>query len=92
MAKQYPNRDLEKALRERGFQVQCNWQIPGPANTGVMWMEHLYIANEDGIRGTVIVQTFKEGGWAVYVEPTHKNETQATIDAVIAALTVKAET
>jgi hypothetical protein len=85
MAKQYPDRTLEKALRQRGFDVVCHWQMKGPPNTMIAWMEYLFASNGE-VGGGMIVQTFKEGGWSVYVAPTHKNDTETTIDAVIATL------
>lgn len=85
MTHQYPDNTLEKALQARGFHVQCNWQIKGPKNTEIVWMEHLYASN-GRVAGGMIVQTFKYDGWNVYVEPTKSNDTEATIAAVVKSI------
>jgi hypothetical protein len=86
MTRTYPDQTLEKALRERGWTVRCNWQMPGPKNTQIAWMEHLTVTDGKGGIGCVIVQTFKGTGWDVYVEPTNTNDIGETVDAVVRIL------
>ena len=87
----YPSHILEDALRERGFRVICHWEIKGPKDTEIEWMHYLFASNDEGVYGGMIVQTYKENGWTVYVEPTNKNDTNATIDAVIKTLDHKGD-
>ena len=65
----YPSHELEDALRERGFHVVCHWEEKRPKNTAIAWMHYLFASNGESAGG-MIVQTFREGGWSVYVEPT----------------------
>jgi hypothetical protein len=82
----YPDNTLAQALRKRGYAVHINWEIKGPKDTQIAWMTHLLANNGNGDWGTFIVQTFKDGGWDVYTHPTHTNEVEATVEAVIKSL------
>jgi len=84
-AKIYPSRALEEELTKRDCRVRCLWQLAGPKNTGVAWIECLAIWTPGGASSTAIVQTFKEGGWDVYISSGHI-EVSATVDEVIARI------
>ncbi len=90
--KQYPDRTLENALNARGYDVRCHWQERGPKNTQVLWMEYLFVSDGKGNYGGMIVQTFDGGGWTVLVEPSKRNDTDATVAAVVATLEYAVET
>jgi hypothetical protein len=91
MTHRYPDNTLEKALRARGFRVQCNWQLKGPKNTEIAWIEHLVASHPDGSFGTMIVETFMDDGWSVYVVPTNRNDVDITIEATIKSLKPEGE-
>ena len=75
----FPDHTLETALRKRGINVQCMWQMKGPPNTEVAWMECLLVG-----KTLVIVQTYKEFGWEVFIaSSTVDNDT--TIERVVEA-------
>lgn len=74
----YPNTTFEKAARDRGARVQCLWQIEGPDNTTVAWIECI------SVNGTVcLVQTYDEGGWEVYT-PNRSIDVGSTISDALA--------
>jgi hypothetical protein len=56
----YPDQTVENAARAAGANVQVMWQIDGPKDTAIKFMECLLIN-----RTLVIVQTFDTGGWEV---------------------------
>ena len=65
----YPDHTLEKRLIEQGCVVRCMWQIKGPKDTLVEWMEYLLVTPPDSHPRGVIVQTFKEdSGWTAFRE------------------------
>lgn len=85
---QYPDNTLETRLRERGYEVRCMWQIKGPKDTAVKWMEYLFVTNDTGMTyGAVIVQTFDGGGWNAFVEASRHNDIASTVEAVVKTLT-----
>lgn len=59
--KVFPNQALEKRLIAEGVAVVCMWQLRGPENTGVAWLECL-MANHV----MLIVETYRDGGWEVF--------------------------
>ena len=61
----------------------------GPSNTGIAWMEYLHVSNDKGAYGSMIVQTFKENGWDVFVSPTKSGRTDQTIIDIIKLLEAK---
>lgn len=61
----YPDRTLSHMAISAGAKVRCLWEERGPKDTGVAWMECMLI--NDGI---VIVETFKGGGWQVFLGAT----------------------
>ena len=74
MTKTYPDRTFEEAARERGYQVQCMWQMKGPKMTSVAWIECLVV---DGC--AIIVETFEGGGWELFTTG-RSIDRQTTID------------
>lgn len=81
----YPNNTLERRAIEAGAQVRCLWQMRGPKDTGVAWLECLQI----GPRGdVVIVETFHHGGWNAFSAP-HSNRVYDTITDVLERCGVK---
>lgn len=77
---QHPDNTLEKALREKGFTVQCMWQRKGVKNTMIAWQECLLVD-----RVLFIVQTYTENaGWDVFIQ-SGKRGTDETIDQVARA-------
>ena len=74
---EYPDNTLELALREKGFTVQCMWQMKGPKNSMVAWIECLLVD-----RVLFIVETYNENqGWDVFIQSS-KGQTSAVIDQV----------
>lgn len=82
----YPDRTLEERCRAAGATVRCLWQMRGPKNTVIAWMECLQVGS-----GVVIVQTFKGGGWEAY-SSLPVNEIDATVADVLARCGVKPDT
>lgn len=81
----FPNRTLEERAIAAGANVRCMWQIKGPKDTGVAWLECLQI----GPRGdVVIVETFHHGGWNAFSAP-HSNRVDDTIADVLERCGVK---
>lgn len=80
MTKVYPDHTLENALRERGINVMCFWEVPGPKNTSIEWMVSY------GVNGAVVlVQTYKDGGWEAYTH-SKSNKVDDTIADVLARI------
>lgn len=78
MSKIYPDHTLEDAARAAGATVRCLWQIPGPKDTAIAWMECLSIGH-----GIVIVETFDGGGWNA-LSDCRTNRIDETIADVLA--------
>lgn len=78
MSKIYPDHALEDAARAAGATVRCLWQIPGPKDTAIAWVECLSIGS-----GIVIVQTFDGGGWNA-LSDCRTNRIDETIADVLA--------
>ena len=85
MTDRFPDQALERALRSKGYAIRCNWQIKGPKDTGIAWMECLTLGGV-GSTGIVIVQTYKGGGWEAYIPASNRNDIDATINGVINSL------
>ena len=66
----YPNNHLETKLRERGYMVQCMWQLRGPNNTDISWIECLQCQGR-----VILVQSFRSGGYLAYI-PTINKDTE----------------
>jgi hypothetical protein len=77
MTKIYPDHTLENELRERGIWAKCLWEMRGPKDTDIAWMVAYAIAGS-----VVIVQTYKSGGWQVYL-PSQSIRTDETVGEVI---------
>lgn len=75
-----PNRTLIKWLIENEIAFGSMWQMPGPKDTNVTWMEAIHVGAT-----IVIVQTFKDGGWDAYVPASNTNSAAVTIEAVARA-------
>jgi hypothetical protein len=58
----YPDQTVEKALQAAGARILPMWQVAGPRNTAIAWMECLLV-NEH----LVLIQTFKDGGFRAFV-------------------------
>jgi hypothetical protein len=71
----YPDRTLETRVREAGARVAVMWQMRGPKDTGVAWLECFQIGERGDL---VIVETFKHGGWNAFSAP-HSNSVNATV-------------
>lgn len=75
----YPSHVLEDELRKRGIPFRCMWEMKGPPDTFIEWIVCYLVGNTP-----MMVQTFKEGhGWNAF-SPCDKNETDATVEDVIA--------
>lgn len=81
MAKVYPDNTFVKSLRDRGFECRILWQEKGPRLTMIAWHECFAVSGRDGIT-TVIVQTYKEGGYSVFMPGSVKNDREADINAI----------
>lgn len=82
----FPDSTLEERCRAAGAEVRCCWQMKGPKDTAIAWMECLQIGS-----GIVIVQTYKGGGWEAY-SALPVNEIEATVADVLARCRVKPDT
>lgn len=82
-AKVYPDRTLEDACRLAGANVACLWQIPGPKDTGILWIECLAING-----GICLVQTFRGGSWNALTD-CPENSIEATVADVLARVSAK---
>ena len=86
--KQFPDHTLEKKLQDDGYTVRCMWQIKGPKDTAIKWMEYLFVTDDTGMTyGGVIVQTYDGGGWNAFVEASRHNDIASTVEAVVKAIT-----
>lgn len=72
-----PDRTVEMVARKAGAEVRRLWQMRGPPNTSIKWMECLSIG-----KSTCIVQTFEGGGWEAYT-PGRSNRVDDTLADVL---------
>jgi hypothetical protein len=79
----YPDSTLEHELVKRGCQVRCLWQIPGPKNTMIAWMEGILVQPPEGPGAVVIVQTYTQGGWEAFTA-NKSTDIQDTAEDVMA--------
>lgn len=61
MTKVYPDHTLENAIRDRGVECRCLWELEGPKHGGIAWIVAYRINGR-----VVLVQTFRLGGWDAY--------------------------
>ena len=81
-----PNRTVEDFARAAGANVRVMWQMPGPNDTGVAWLECLMVGDRGDM---VIIETFKHGGWNAFTAP-HSNRVDDTLIDVMRRCGVKA--
>lgn len=80
-----PDRTLQTRLRENGYTCLSLWTIPGPENTEVAWMTGYHV-NAAGKSVIVIVQTFTNGDWQLFIGTDYITDTNTSVQAVIDAL------
>lgn len=78
----FPDRTLEHELVQRGCQVRCLWQMPGPRGTMIAWMEGILVQADKG-GAVIIVQTSRDGGWEAFTS-NKSIEIEATVEDVLA--------
>ena len=76
----YPDNQLIDHLRAAGLHPHCMWQVKGPKDTSVAWMECWMCSGQ-----VFIIQTFKgsAGGWWEVFLPCRETTIPATINEVI---------
>lgn len=77
-SKLYPDHTLENGLRDRGVSCRCLWEMKGPPSTHVAWIVAYLVEAR-----VVLVQTFKDGGWDVFL-PSKEGKVEACVDQVAA--------
>ncbi len=75
--KTYPDQTVERAARAAGAQVMCLWQVTGPVDTQIAWLEALLIN-----RSICIVQTFIGGGWDAYTSAQSNRADDTLVDVL----------
>jgi hypothetical protein len=86
MAKTYPDRTFEKAMREKGYDVLSLWCLPGPKDTEIAWIELLLV----GVRMFLVQTTNKDfpsstKHWLVFTAFYHQ-EVDEIIDWAVAQM------
>lgn len=79
--KTYPDRTLMDRLTAKGCQVRCLWQMPGPKQTMIAWLEG-WLVQVEARSAVVIVQTFTAGGWEAFTA-NNDSDIDKTVEDVI---------
>lgn len=61
----HPDSTLEDGLRERGVIVRVMWEMKGPKDTQIAWLQLLGVGSKCRL---FIVETYKDGGWEVFIQ------------------------
>lgn len=77
---------FESAMRDKGYDVRCQWQMKGPKHTMITGMECLFVRG-GGKFQVYIVQTFKGGGWEVFAPVADTVSISGTLEAAEERLT-----
>jgi hypothetical protein len=77
----YPNTMLVDECRKHGVDLSLAWEIPGPKNTGVVWLSCYGVVGRAGPL-LVIVETFRDGGWQAFTHD-RSNKVQDTVADVL---------